>query len=329
MASSATSTTAIFATARGRRSSYRKLGRRTYRVILPEAFSLRHEVAVLRFMSPEQSKPGGASDAPPPDLSKQRDELLRSFTKGSQLTRDLLEAYDRIQSQLVRLQHENQRLRATLEADDSIRELIGKVEALERDKKELLSRVNQVEAAASTYPSLGELETELANFANLHVATNCLHSTLSPRGVARRIREVLEQLVGVEAYVIYLCTAPGELSPITHEGLRPDETPSQAPVSKLHEVVASGVSSILDDTDPSRGSTKAPPALIPLSIDDNVIGVLAIVRCLTHKTQLNNVDFELFKLLGQHAAAALMAAGLYAQAGRTLPKAEAFNSLQH
>jgi hypothetical protein len=158
-----------------------------------------------------------------------------------------------------------------------------------------------------------------------------LHSTLSPRGVARRLKEVLEQLVGVEAYVLFLCTDPQRLVPITHEGLRAEEAASLEsfePDERLASVVSSGVSSIRDDVDPSAGKLEDPPVLIPLSIDDTVIGVLSIVRSLAHKRQLTNVDFDLFKLLGLHAAAALMAAGLYAAAGRAFPRAEAFFSLK-
>lgn len=270
-----------------------------------------------------------ASDAPPPDLSRERDELLRNFTKGSQLTQDFLQAYDSLQIQVLELQDENARLRATIEADDAIRDLVTKIEALERDKLELLSKVNRVESVANTYPHVAELEVELANFANLHVASNCLHSTLSPRGVGRRIKEILEQLVGVEAYVVYLCTEPGGLTPIAVEGLGASESPDQGPAARLNDVVTSGVSSILDDDDPSQGTVDNPPALIPLTIDDNVVGILSVVRALAHKKQLSTVDFELFKLLGQHAAAALMASGLYAQAKRQLPSAEAFSTLQH
>lgn len=263
------------------------------------------------------------SDAPLPDLSRERDELLRNFSKASQLTRDFLRAYDQIQSQVVELQAENARLRATLEADDAARDLLRKIQALEAEKQHLLTRISR--APAEAHPNLQELEVELANFANLHVATNCLHSTLSARGVMRRIKEILEQLVGVEAYVIYLCGSV--LTPIVIEGLREGDSVEDAPRERLNEVVHSGVSSVLDDMDPSAGTISRPPALIPLAIDDKVVGVLAVVRALRHKHQLNTIDFEIFKLMGQHAAAALMAAGLYAQAGRTLPPPEAFAAL--
>jgi hypothetical protein len=279
-------------------------------------------------MADTTHKRQAASDAPPPDLSRQRDELLRSLTKGSQLTRDFFQAYDDLQQMVLHLQGENARLRATLEADDAIKKLILKIEALEQEKEALLSKVTRVEAAAALSPAIDEMEAELANFANLNVAANCLHSTLSPRGVARRLKEILEQLVGVEAYVVYLRTEPEGLVPVSSEGLHEGEKPEDSPTARINEVVSSGVSSILDDMDPSQGTVGNPPVLIPLSIDDTVVGVLSIVRSLAHKTQLTTVDFELFKLLGLHAAAALMAAGLFARAGRVLPRADAFRSLQ-
>lgn len=278
----------------------------------------------------EASKPSRATSAPPPDLTEARDELLRGFARSSELTQDFLDAYDSARRQLSRLREENARLRAAVDSQDAAQRLIEEIEELERKKSELDGQLNRKDSADSlSHAQHSELELELAHFANLQVASNRLHSTLSPRGVGRRIKEILEQLVGVDAYIVYLCTETGNLTPIAVEGLEPGEDPDSGPGSRLVDVMASGVSSILHDEDPSQGSVDCPPALLPLTIDDGVIGVLSIVRSLTHKKQLTTSDFELFKLLGQHAAAALMAAGLYAQADRQLPPAEAFASLQH
>jgi GAF domain-containing protein len=70
-----------------------------------------------------------------------------------------------------------------------------------------------------------------------------------------------------------------------------------------------------------------PPAVLPLNVDDKVVGVIAIFTTLSQKTQFDTIDFELFKLLGQHAAAALVSASLFAQAERKLPGLEAFLDL--
>jgi GAF domain-containing protein len=93
------------------------------------------------------------------------------------------------------------------------------------------------------------------------------------------------------------------------------------------EVARSGAARIDDECDPSQGTVDKPPAVFPLQIDDNIVGVVAIFRSFAQKTKFSTVDFELFKLLGQHAAAALMSSGLYAQAERKLPGPEAFGDL--
>ena len=53
----------------------------------------------------------------------------------------------------------------------------------------------------------------------------------------------------------------------------------------------------------------------------------AIFSTLSQKNRFDAVDFELFRLLGQHAAAALVSASLFAQADRRLPGLEAFLDL--
>jgi GAF domain-containing protein len=84
---------------------------------------------------------------------------------------------------------------------------------------------------------------------------------------------------------------------------------------------------VSEDEDTSAGSPDSPAAVIPLVVDEKVVGVIAIFSTLSQKTRFDTVDFELFKLLGQHAAAALVSASLFAQAERKLPGLEAFLDL--
>jgi hypothetical protein len=270
------------------------------------------------------------SDAPGPDLGQEREQFLKTFSKGAQLTREFVEEYESLQRRLMELQSENSRLRATIEADDAIRDLIKKIEALEDDKKELLSHYRRVEEVTSDFNArFHEMESDFANLASLFVASSSLHSSLSPRAVTRRLKEVLEQLVGAEQFGVYLVAKDGRtLAPIAVAGLGVDSPSLEAlAAGPLGEVARSGVARIDDEADPSLGTVEKPPAVFPLQIDDNVVGVVAIFRSFAQKTKFSTVDFELFKLLGQHAAAALMGSGLYAQADRKLPGPEAFGEL--
>lgn len=270
------------------------------------------------------------SDAPGHDLSQERDQFLRTFSKGAQLTREFVEQYEALQRELAALQAENGRLRAAIEADDAIRDLLKKIEALEAEKRELLSHYRRVEEVTSDFDArFHEMEDEFANLANLFVASSSLHSSLSPRAVTRRLKEVLEQLVGAEQFGVYLVAKDGRaLDPIAVVGL-PVDTPAPEALANglIGEVARSGVARIDDDGDPSLGTIEKPPAVFPLQIDDNIVGVVAIFRSFAQKTKFSTVDFELFKLLGQHAAAALMSSGLFAQAERKLPGPDAFGDL--
>jgi GAF domain-containing protein len=174
-----------------------------------------------------------------------------------------------------------------------------------------------------------EVESEFANLANLFVASNQIHSSLSPRGVTRRIKEVLAQLVGAERYCMYLANRDGtELVPIASEGVPGDMlAPRPADDSELGEAFRSGSAVVNEDADTSKCGLADPAAVVPLTVDDKVVGVIAIFSTLSQKTHFDTIDFELFKLLGQHAAAALVSASLFAQAERKLPGLEAFLDL--
>jgi hypothetical protein len=269
------------------------------------------------------------SDAPTPDLRTERDEFLKKFSRGSQLTEDFLKEHDRMQTRLQDLESENAGLRAKVEADQAVRELLHQIDRLELEKSELVSRFHKAEAISTEFTArVQEVESEFANLANLFVASNQLHSSLSPRGVTRRIKEVLAQLVGAERYAMYLVNAEGEeLIPIASEGVAGNELlPVRIAGTRIGDVLRKGSASVAD-SDPSQGTIQDPPAVIPLSVDDRVVGTIAIFSTLAQKNKFDTVDFELFKLLGQHAAQALVAASLFAQADHKLPGLEAFLDL--
>ena len=269
------------------------------------------------------------SDVPGADLKTERDEFLKKFSRGTQLTEDFLREHDRLQSRLQDLESENAGLRAKVEADQAVRELLQKIARLEHEKSELVSRFHQAEAATTEFTArVQEVESEFSNLANLFVASNQIHSSLSPRGVTRRIKEVLAQLVGAERYAMYLVNAEGEqLIPIASEGVPGSELlPVRIAGTRIGDVLRKGSASVAD-SDPSQGTLENPPAVIPLSVDDRVVGTIAIFSTLAQKNKFDQVDFELFKLLGQHAAQALVAASLFAQAEQKLPGLEAFLDL--
>lgn len=267
---------------------------------------------------------------PPPDLMKERDEVLQSFSRGARLTEHFVAEYTRMHERVLQLESENNRLRAQLEADDAMARLLSEVEKLEAERKILLSRTQQAEAAQGQIDErFNEVEDQFAALANLFVASNQLHASLTPRGVVRRIKEILAQLVGAEAYAMYLASYDTkELVPIASEGVPGNKLISLSMVDSLVGQVVQRGKAVIDEDRPSNTlDFDNPPVVIPLIVDETAVGVIAIYATLEQKPRFSHTDFELFKLLGQHAASALVGASLFEQAGRKLPGAEAFRDL--
>jgi hypothetical protein len=285
------------------------------------------------------------SERPPDDLKKERDAFIQQFfRKGAQFTEELLKENERLRERMVELETENRRLRAHLASDEAIRDLLRKIEELENEKQELVNRSVRAEAVKDNYGAqYSEVESELAHFANLYVATAQLHAARSVRGVLRALKEMLAQLLGAAAFAVYFASDDStELIAITSEGVEAAEV-ARLPIQKgsIGRAFASG-EVIYDpgqggpggsgDVPSSRDLTKAsiedPVAVIPLQIDGRVIGVIAIFGTLPQKTEFVHIDQELFKLLGAQAAPALVNARLFTDAGRKVPGIQAFIDLE-
>jgi putative methionine-R-sulfoxide reductase with GAF domain len=296
----------------------------------PDLYSLFGSTATTLKELMAEDKKTSESNSPQPDLKSERDRFVKSFTRGSRLTDEFIQDYERLLDRLAVMEAENANLRAQVAADRAVRDLVQKIEMLEAEKSDLLSRTNRAEAINTQFTTrVQEVESEFSNLANLYVASNQLHSSLSPRGVTRRIKEVLAQLVGAERYSMYLANQDAtELVPIASEGVPGgDLLPVPVAGSRLGDVLLKGEAVVEEDVDPSRGALDRPAAVIPLVVDERVVGVIAIFSTLSQKTRFDAVDFELFRLLGQHAAQALVSASLFAQAERRLPGLEAFLDL--
>ena len=277
-------------------------------------------------------RPATPSDRPPEDLKKERDAFIQQFfRKGAQFTEELLKENERLRDRIGDLERDNGKLRAHLASDEAIRELLRKIEDLEREKQDLLSLSARAEAVKDNFTQMyEEVEGELANFANLYVATSQLHSARSVRNVLRALKELLAQLLGAAAFAVYFVSDDGEeLVAIASEGVDPAEVgriPSRSgPIGRAFQ---SGEIAYDVARDISKPSIEDPVALVPLHIDGRVHGVIAIFGTLPQKTEFVTIDRELFKLLGVQAAPALVNARIFTDAGRKVPTIRAFVDLE-
>lgn len=289
----------------------------------------------------EKKGKGRRSDRPPVDLAAQlklqRESFVSTFfRKGAEFTEELVTENDRLRGALADLERDNAALRTQLASDEAIRDLLRKIEDLEREKQALLSHVHEAEAFSNHFTTRhAQIEDELANLANLHVASYHLHSTLRLPLVVRHLRELLQQLVGARAYAIYVADeARQELVPIAAEGRdvtqlaaipfgADDEQDEER--GMVERAFVTGVPRV--EEGPLHEERTLPAACLPMRVDDRSVGVIVIYALLPQKPRFVAVDFELFKMLGLHAASALVGAQLFAAADGRVPGVEVFQGI--
>ncbi len=266
-----------------------------------------------------------------PDLLARRDDFIQTFfRKGAQLTEELLKEDEALRGRMQNLEAENAKLRAQLRSDTAIRELLAKIELLEAEKRQLLDRFDNAGAFGRDFAQrFADIELENSKLASLYVASYQLHSTLDLRSILRQLKELLAQFIGARSFAIYLADdTKQELRAVASEGV---------PVASLRPVVAgtgpigrawnSGHATWVDG-DSTAGSVGAPAACIPMRLDERSVGVIAVFATFEQKPEFVELDFELFRLLGAHAASALAAARLFAQHGTRIGPLEPFLELE-
>lgn len=266
------------------------------------------------------------SDLPPPNLAFERDEVVRTMA-GRHRTPLSADA-ESVLRQVAELEDENAQLKAQLEAHHAARDLLERVGRLEDEKRELLSRAQRSEATSEHVSDrFREMENEFSDLASLFVATNQIHSSLVPRRVVRRVREVLGQLLGAGKFAIFVSARDrAELVPIAWEGLAKAPAVASAETGPLATALRNDTAAVCEG-DPSQGSVDDPCAVLPLRLEEGPVGLIVVYATLPHKNAFSTLDFELFKLLGQHVAVALAGASLFAAAQGKMSGPEEFSEL--
>jgi hypothetical protein len=159
------------------------------------------------------------------------------------------------------------------------------------------------------------IEEQNNNLANLYVASYGLHGTLATHDILCTIKEIVTNLVGSEELAIFQLSEEGnELELIDSIGVD-TEALSNLSIDKglIGHAMQTGipcVSSQEPDVEALSHEEKL-TACIPLMVSDVPRGAIAIFGLLQQKTELADLDFELFDLVGSQAANALYTAQLH------------------
>ncbi|MEL7058878.1 MAG: GAF domain-containing protein [Acidobacteriota bacterium] len=208
-------------------------------------------------------------------------------------------------------------LRADAEdaTSERIRDLEGRLDARERDRKELSTR-------------LVEAEHQLGRLMNLYVATFQLHATLDPSEVQATIAEIAVDLLGAERFVLLLREdGTTDCEVVLSRGLEMDDSGLYA--EKKYAGGDPLVDAALEDGVLRMGPDQFSEvvAAVPLRVQDAIVGVLVVLKLFDHKSILRAEDRDLLDLLAAHAASALFAARVYSNTDRKLRTLESLVQL--
>lgn len=174
------------------------------------------------------------------------------------------------------------------------------------------------------------LEEQNNNLANLYVASHQLHSTLDFKEVVAIVMEIVINLIGAEAFALHLLDQnTKQLHVIAAEGidgaLLPPTALGEGPVGGP---AAAGRPHVLEGTPPATTDPSRPIAVIPLVLNQQVIGAISVWRLLPQKRGgFSPLDHQLFELLGGHAATAIFASKLHGDSERKLSTIQGFLDL--
>ncbi len=238
---------------------------------------------------------------------------------------DLMAMLERAMQRAEEFTGEAERLRKRLTGSEHA-DLAGKAfdeQAIrEEEKGALQAEMRQIQQENEDLANrLVLAEKENTQLVNLYVAGSQLHSSLEIAEVRNSIVEIIINLVGAEKFVVYMFNEQARtFVPVAAEGAELSEFPtlpvddeafSGALTSSEHRFAAA------DSEDGTR-----PVAWIPLQMrDGRPIGAIAIYSLLLQKDGFSPLDHQLFALLAESAASALVAAKLYSDSER---KAQTF-----
>jgi hypothetical protein len=254
-----------------------------------------------------------------------KEVIQKIFRRAEEFTETVLRENERLRFQVIELEEKLKRASSGGSGASpsgeaaTLRELVDRIEKLEREREQLLARFHSVELENIDFGDrYKEIERENNNLANLYVSSYQLHSTLDLREVTQIILEIILNFVGARTFAVMLLDEQkGILRPLAAEGIARDKVPSvKAGEGVIGRVVASGVQYSDDKSERPRPVDLERPLIVsPLRIKDRVVGAIVIWDLLKQKTELVDVDYEIFNLLAAHAASALQGAKLALELG--------------
>ncbi len=196
-----------------------------------------------------------------------------------------------------------------------VQELLRENERLREVTDALKDKVAEIETESLRFNErFAEIEKQNNDLANLYVASYRLHSTLDRQEVISAIEEIIINLVGSEELAILERKPESAWSAVGAVGMEPERLEQiVAGIEAGRGVIGKAVAGVErfvasdENRDDLAGPEAGLTACVPLVLDGEVTGVIAIFGLLGQKPGVEPIDLQIFDLLASHAATALYA----------------------
>lgn len=231
----------------------------------------------------------------------------RATEDTQRLLREVVLENEKLQLRFDSAERENERLHQEVAA------LHEELQRQRRDHDALRRQLSEVELESRGFAQqFAEIEERNMNLANLYVSSYQLHGTLDRGAVLESIKEILINLIGCEELAVFeLSEDEASLDLVTSFGIDEDRYRSISITDHVFGKLVSTGGTYIGGTAASPGEPVSVTACLPLKLDGRVTGAIVLFSLLPHKPGLRELDFELFDLLGTHAATALYCTGLH------------------
>lgn len=192
----------------------------------------------------------------------------------------------------------------------------NELENLQLQLQQLSQRVQIVEAENHELRDRCSLsEEEHFRFVNLYVASQRLSNTLDVEEIMEIVQEIVVNLVGSEQFGMFFLSEdsdghddPLELVAEVSQGEQQLVRP-KASHPRIQEVLRTGKLWVSEDP------ALSPAAVIPLKIEEDLLGAVVVYGLLPQKPSFTETDISLFELLTTHVARAFYAALMHERSG--------------
>jgi chromosome segregation ATPase len=256
------------------------------------------------------------------ELRQYTHSLLRENEKLRAMSTALESDKRRLELEIIEARdvlEQREELRSALASFNSARsELLNELASAKRERDGATQELDRLRAKFDDVAQENEkyvaqyhqIEFHSSNLSNLYVASYQLHASVDRRTVLETIQEIVVNLIGSEEVAILEADAEtGDFRMVASFGV--DAARLNRANSGKAQIVNRIAAGELFIDGQGASSEESITALVPLKIEERVIGAIVVFRLLEHKQGLQPVDHELFELLAVHASTALYCANLH------------------